>query len=150
MKTREKTQSREAPSVQGTPSPPPPASTPSPSQEPVYQLEKRIRWTWSPAPPPPGAQRETGGGRGKKKLFGTDKGDMNRQVRPHTSRTNYAWYQIRYHTEQGPNRHKLGTTSVRLSTREIRPLEDRTCATVIRCGRSSAVSYRGCSKRSEK
>ena len=77
-----------------------------------------MRWTWSPVPPwsPDGHK---GGGGARRNSSGQRSADVSRRERPHTPRTRYAWYQIRCHTEQGPvtQRHTLGTTFVRLSTK---------------------------------
>ena len=50
-------------------------------------------------------------------------GDMSRRDKPRTPKTRFVWYPIRCHTHQGPvtQRHTLGMTSARLSTKGTSP-----------------------------
>ena len=92
-----------------------------PFQGPICRSEKRRRWTWSPAPPR--SPRGRGGGGARRNSSAQRSAAMSRQERPRTPKTKFAWYQIRCHTEHGPatQRHTLGTTSARLSTKGNSP-----------------------------
>ena len=72
---------------------------------------------------PPEPKGKRGGGETRRNSSAQRSADMSCQEKPHTPKTKFAWYQIRCHTEQGPvtQRHTLGTTSARLSTKGNSP-----------------------------